>query len=93
MAAGQARGAAALSVRAVGKVYPPASVVLRGVDLELSGSKVHGLLGANGAGKSTAADVRRHLDGWSRRGSVWRAAGGGARRDRRRAPGIAAPAQ
>ena len=46
-------GPAVLSVRAIGKVYPPASIVLRGVDLELAGGRVHGLLGANGAGKST----------------------------------------
>ena len=70
MAAGQARGAAALSVRAVGKVYPPASVVLRGVDLELSGSKVHGLLGANGAGKSTLIKVLCGLE-QPTSGGIW----------------------
>ena len=70
MAAGQARGAAALSVRAVGKVYPPASVVLRGVDLELFGGKVHGLLGANGAGKSTLIKVLCGLE-QPTSGGIW----------------------
>jgi ABC-type polysaccharide/polyol phosphate transport system ATPase subunit len=43
------RGRTVLSAR---KVYSPASIVLRGVDLELVGGRAQGLLDANGAGKS-----------------------------------------
>jgi ABC-type sugar transport system ATPase subunit len=46
------RGRTVLSARVMGKVYSPASIVLRGVDLELVGGRAQGLLGANGAGKS-----------------------------------------
>jgi ribose transport system ATP-binding protein len=57
MSVNTARGPAALSVRGIGKIYPPASIVLRGVDLELTPGRTHGLLGANGAGKSTLIKI------------------------------------
>jgi ribose transport system ATP-binding protein len=57
MSVTQARGPAVLSARGVGKIYPPASMVLRGVDLDLAPGQVHGLLGANGAGKSTLIKI------------------------------------
>jgi ABC-type sugar transport system ATPase subunit len=57
MSARTVRGPAVLSVRAIGKIYPPSSIALRGVDLELAGGRIHGLLGANGAGKSTLIKI------------------------------------
>ena len=70
MSARMAREPAVLSVRAISKIYPPASAVLRGVDLELSSGQVLGLLGANGAGKSTLIKI---LCGIERptSGAVW----------------------
>ena len=65
-------GPAVLSVRAIGKVYPPASIVLRGVDLELAGGRVHGLLGRERRGqehtdqdplRDRASNLWRHPDG------------------------------
>jgi ribose transport system ATP-binding protein len=70
MTAGTVRGPAALSVRAIGKIYPPANIVLRGVDLELASGKVHGLLGANGAGKSTLIKILCGLE-QPTSGSIW----------------------
>ena len=42
-----------LRMEHITKTFPNGTVALRGVDLDLHAGSVHGLLGANGAGKST----------------------------------------
>jgi len=50
-------GDVVLEVTDLAKVYPPATQALRGVDLELRAGEIHGLLGANGAGKSSLIKI------------------------------------
>jgi ribose transport system ATP-binding protein len=64
------REPAVLSIQAIGKIYPPASIVLRGIDLELAGGRIHGLLGANGAGKSTLIKIHCGIER-STSGGIW----------------------
>src|SRR3546814_1770951 len=48
-----------LRLDGIAKTFPNGTVALKGVDLVLAPGRVHGLLGANGAGKSTRSEERR----------------------------------
>jgi len=67
-------GPALLSVRNIEVVYDDVILVLRGVSLEVSQGSVVALLGANGAGKSTAlkaiSGLLKSEDGEVRRGEI-----------------------
>ena len=75
MSVGMESGDLALSARAVGKIYPPANIVLRGVDLAVGRGRIHGLLGANGAGKSTLIKLLCGIE-QPTSGSIWLAGAG-----------------
>jgi hypothetical protein len=75
------RGRTVLSARVMGKVYSPASIVLRGVDLELVGGRVQGCSVQTERARAcsskflrnSAFNVWQHLDRDCAKGTVRRA--------------------